>query len=75
VKYLLERGTNLDSPFQLIATNLMGQLSEFVYTDTNVPGPGPFFYRVGVKPALQPTGPIVWAPVLKSQAKPTSANP
>ena len=50
VTYLLERSTNLASPFMLLATNLVGQLSEFVYTDTNVPGRGPFFYRVGVRP-------------------------
>jgi hypothetical protein len=49
IKYFLERGTNPALPFTLIATNLMGQLSTFVYTDSNVPGRGPFFYRVGVR--------------------------
>ena len=49
VTYFLERGTSPASPFKLIATNQMGQLSEFVYTDTNAAGHGPFFYRVGVR--------------------------
>jgi hypothetical protein len=49
VAYFLERSTNPNSPFKLIATNLVGQLSEFVYTDTNAAGHGPFFYRVGVR--------------------------
>jgi len=49
VKYFIERSTNLTS-FTLLATNLVAQTSQAVYTDTNVPGPGPFFYRVGVKP-------------------------
>ena len=72
VTYLLERSTNLASPFMLLATNLVGQLSEFVYTDTNVPGPGPFFYRVGVSPPS--SGPIVWASALRAQATRPSAN-
>jgi len=50
VKYFLERSTNPASPFKLIATNLLGQLSEFAYTDTNAAGRGPLFYRVGVRP-------------------------
>jgi hypothetical protein len=49
VKYFLERSTNPASPFALLATNLVGQLSEFVYTDTNAAGRRPFFYRVGVR--------------------------
>ena len=49
VKYFLERSTNLTSPFMLLASNQVGQLSEFVYTDTNATGRGPFFYRVGVR--------------------------
>jgi hypothetical protein len=49
VTYFLERSTNPASPFKLLATNLVGQLSEFVYTDTNAAGHGPFFYRVGVR--------------------------
>ena len=49
VKYFLERSTNPASRFALLATNLVGQLSEFVYTDTNAAGHGPFYYRVGVR--------------------------
>ena len=49
VKYFLERSTSPASPFTLIATNLLGQSSEFVYTDTNAAGRGPLFYRVGVR--------------------------
>ena len=75
VKYLLERGTNLTSPFMLLASNLVGRSSQFVYTDTNVPGAGPFYYRVGVKPPPPTPGPIVWAPALKAQAMRSSANP
>jgi hypothetical protein len=75
VKYILERGTNLTSPFVLLASNLVGRSSQFVYTDTNVPGAGPFYYRVGVKPPPPTPGPIVWAPALKAQATRSSANP
>jgi hypothetical protein len=49
VKYFVERSTNPASPFKLLATNLVGQSDEFVYTDTNAAGRGPFFYRVGVR--------------------------
>jgi len=49
VTYFLERSTNLASPFKVIATNLLGWSSEYVYTDTNAAGHGPFFYRVGVR--------------------------
>jgi hypothetical protein len=49
VTYFLERSTNLASPFKVIATNLLGLSSEFVYTDTNAASRGPFFYRVGVR--------------------------
>jgi parallel beta-helix repeat protein len=75
VKYLLERGTNLTSPFMLVASNLLGQSSEFVYTDTNVPRVEPLFYRVGVRPPPPTPGPIVWAPALRAQATRPSANP
>jgi parallel beta-helix repeat protein len=51
VKYFLERSTNPASPFTLLATNLPASMSDTtVYTDSNVPGRGPFFYRVGVRP-------------------------
>ena len=49
VKYFVERSTNPASPFKLLATNLVGQSDEFVYTDTNAAGRGSFFYRVGVR--------------------------
>ncbi len=49
VKYFLERSTNLASPYKVIATNLVGLSSEFVYPNTNAAGCGPFFYRVGVR--------------------------
>lgn len=70
VKYFLERSTNPTSPFTLIATNLMGLLSEFVYTDTNAAGRGPFYYRVGVKPPeTQPAD--LLCPVSGKPADPT----
>jgi hypothetical protein len=47
--YFLERSTNLASPFKVIATNLLGLSSDYVYTDTNAAGRGPLFYRVGVR--------------------------
>ncbi len=49
ITYFLERSTNLAGPFTLLATNLVGQLSEFAYTDTNAASRGPFYYRVGVR--------------------------
>jgi hypothetical protein len=49
VTYFLERSTNPASPFKLIATNLLGLSSEYVYTDTNTASRGPFYYRVGVR--------------------------
>jgi hypothetical protein len=75
VKYLLERGTDRSWPFTLIASNLLGQSSEFVFTDRNVPGAGPFFYRVGVRPPPPTPGPIVWTPPLRAQAEQSSALP
>ena len=50
--YFLERATNLAAvpPFSLLASNLVGPAGTTSYTDTNAPGPGPFFYRVGVQP-------------------------
>lgn len=71
VKYILERTTNQASPFTFVASNLVGESSEFVYTDKNVPGAGPFFYRVGVKPGI---GPTVWAPILGTNPKQRAAQ-
>jgi hypothetical protein len=48
VNYFLERGTNLASPFTLLATNIVGQGDTTIYTDTNAAGLAPLFYRVGV---------------------------
>jgi hypothetical protein len=51
VVYSLERSTNLAAQpaFSLLQTNLAGQADMMTYLDTNAIGPGPFFYRVGVK--------------------------
>jgi len=62
IRYFLERTANLNSSFTLpatnsawatnlvlVATNIAGQADTTTYTDTNVAGRGPFFYRVGVK--------------------------
>jgi hypothetical protein len=48
--YVLERSTNLAAhpPFLALATNIPGQPGMTIFTDTNVFGPGPFFYRVGI---------------------------
>ena len=73
VNYVLERSTDPGGSFSRVASNLIGQTGEFVYTDANVPGAGPFFYRVGAVP--QGPGPIVWAPPLKAQATQASAKP
>lgn len=50
--YWLERASNLagQPAFSIIASNLSGQLTKTIYTDTNALGAGPFFYRVGVQP-------------------------
>jgi hypothetical protein len=49
--YFLERATNLalPNPFLPVATSIPGQTGITSFTDTNAPGMGPFFYRVGVK--------------------------
>ncbi len=49
-KYFVERSINPGSGFTLVATNVAASMRETtVYTDSNVPGDGPFFYRVGIK--------------------------
>ena len=50
--YSLERATNLgDAPaFGLVRRNLTGSDGSTSFTDTNVTGSGPFFYRVRVEP-------------------------
>jgi hypothetical protein len=49
VTYFLERSMSLDSPFTVVATNLVGQLVTTTFTDTNVASLSPLFYRVGVQ--------------------------
>jgi hypothetical protein len=48
VNYFLKRSADLASPFQFVATNIVGQAGATTFTDTNAAGAGPFFYRVGV---------------------------
>ncbi len=50
-KYWLERSTGLGAQplFLLLKSNIVGQASMTIYTDTNAVGSGPFFYRVGVQ--------------------------
>ena len=50
VNYFLERSGDLESPFTLLVTNILGQAGTTSYADTNATGAGPFFYRVGAKP-------------------------
>jgi hypothetical protein len=49
--YWLERATNLAlaSPFQTIATNIVGVAGVKSFTDTSATNAGPYFYRVGVQ--------------------------
>jgi hypothetical protein len=51
VNYFLERSTSLVPPvvFAPMAANILGQANRTTYADTNAPGSGPFFYRVGVR--------------------------
>jgi hypothetical protein len=47
--YYVQRTTDLATPFSTIATDIIAGGSTTSYTDTNVVGDGPFFYRVGVQ--------------------------
>ncbi len=49
--YWLERATNLGlaSPFQTIATNIVGVAGVKSFTDPSATNAGPYFYRVGVQ--------------------------
>jgi hypothetical protein len=51
VNYFLERSTNLTAPasFKPVAADISGQPGTTVCQDTDAPGQGPFFYRVGVR--------------------------
>ncbi len=46
-RYLLHRATNVNAPFSLLQSNLVGQAGSTSFTDSNAIG-GTFFYRVGV---------------------------
>ena len=48
INYFLQRSTN-PPIFTPIATDIPGQPGTTTYTDTNVVGFGPFFYRIGVE--------------------------
>jgi len=47
--YVLERAADLGGlqPFSVLASDIVGQAGATSYSDTNVVGTGPFFYRVG----------------------------
>lgn len=49
--YWLERASNLElaSPFQTVATNIVGVAGLKTFTDTSATNGGPYFYRVGVQ--------------------------
>jgi hypothetical protein len=48
--YCLQRSADLAPPaFSTIQANIAGESGTTSYTDTNSVGPGPFFYRVGIK--------------------------
>ena len=49
--YAVDRGTNLLAmpPFLSLVTNIVGQTNCTTYSDTNAPGSGPWFYRIGVQ--------------------------
>jgi hypothetical protein len=50
--YSVERASGVGSPlaFSIIADDLFGQQGTMAYTDTDASGPGPFFYRVTLRP-------------------------
>ena len=48
--YSLERSTNSDLSFTVLATNIVGQASVTTFTDTSATRLGPSFYRVSVAP-------------------------
>ena len=47
--YYLQRasGTTFPAGFQQVASSIPGLAGTTSYTDTNITGPGPFFYRIG----------------------------
>ena len=68
-KYFVERSTNLTSSFAVVVTNFPASMSDkTLYTDSHVPGRGPFFYRVGLRDAK--TGIAVVSPPMKTASRP-----
>ena len=48
--YYVQRSIGLTPPaFSTVQDNIIGHAGVTSFTDTNVAGPGPFFYRIGVK--------------------------
>jgi len=47
--YFLERSTNLDASFQIVASNIIGAANVTTRTDLGATNGGPYFYRVGVQ--------------------------
>jgi hypothetical protein len=49
--YFLQRSTNLAAKpsFLTLQSNILGQAGSTIFIDTNVPGPGASFYRVGIQ--------------------------
>jgi hypothetical protein len=66
--YFVERGTNPTSEFNRVAADLQASMGDTtVYTDRNLPGPGPFFYRAGLED-MHGGGKVVCLPVKSSSA-------
>ena len=51
VTYFLQRCTNYFARpmFRTLQSNIVGQAGTTSFTDTNVAGPNPLYYRVGVQ--------------------------
>ena len=68
-KYFVERSTNLTSSFTVVVTNFPASMSgTTLFTDSHVPGRGPFYYRVGLKELK--TGIAVVSPPMKTASRP-----
>jgi len=67
--YFVERSTNLTSSFTVLVTNFPGSMSgTTLFTDSHVPGRGPFFYRVGIRD--EKTGVTVVSQPMKTASRP-----